>query len=200
MPDSLGHLFPPDVAPAVSGFHCLGSDILIQGIDAALEMAHIRRNAGEPFVEAINSITAHLTKSLKGAAKDLFSKSVQEALHEAADLSELDLDALKTGIVKFLRKNGAEELTERLLCLYVYNSLWFRIQDEIRATGESMEDSFVDVAELCAETVSSVLRPWRTQKNPALLEPKLAGLFLSEIETNLTKQPIVLRTLAIFVM
>jgi hypothetical protein len=123
---------------------------------------------------------------MTGTPKYLFAKSIHEALCSAAPVEcELNIQALERGLIGFIEKQGTTGLVERLLCLYVFNTVWFHLQNRACAAGKSFENWSQQIEHRCAEAVSMALRKWRSQTHPRLLTTNVAKELLQEIETNL---------------
>ena len=183
-------LFSPNAASALSAFHAFASAVLDEGFDKCLQ--RWIPTADEDLIGMLNAIADRLTGPLEGVSKDIFSKSVKESLFIAANIEELDLDSLKDGVLRFLKRRGSSNLVQTMFSLYVFHTVWSEIQGRMpdAEDGVGLEISPQKIQRICISNVASTLHQWRQQKNPALLDTDLARRFLSQIEGSLIKTPL----------
>src|SRR5437773_10694854 len=84
-------LFSPDAPSTLAAFHAFAAAILDDGFDGCLQKWIPA--ADDDLIGILNAIADRLSRPLQGVSKEIFSKSVKEALYIAANVEELDVDA-----------------------------------------------------------------------------------------------------------
>ncbi len=179
-----------DAGRVVCDFYAMTAAISTEGFEAGLRNLVQGLDTHRPPTEVIAAVAQHLTREIIGLKADILRKAVQETMLDAAGLGygpeELNV---KIGLEKFLRKRGATGLLELFVSSYVFNTLWIRIQEGVRAKSgsRSLSKSMLDMQRFCTAVVRSVVAEWQTDgKLEALATKKrLAAAFMKAIEARL---------------
>jgi hypothetical protein len=143
---------------------------LSQGCEEALGPFTGKIRGQASASRAMATIGKQLSQRVPGIKGRIFRKSLEEALFEAADGSyeSHDFD-LVGGLCKFRDRRGISGFIELFLSLYVFNAVWFEIQDSVRLRARDTRSfiaSMESVERFCFKLVRSELRRLEKKKEP----------------------------------
>jgi hypothetical protein len=179
-----------DAGRIVSDFYAMTAAISSEGFEAGLRNLAQGLDTHRRPTEIVAAVAQHLTREISGLKADILRKAVQETMLDAAGFGygpeELNV---KIGLEKFLRKRGATGLLELFVSSYVFNALWIRIQEAVRAKSgsRSLSKSMLDIKRFCTAVVRSVVAEWHAEGKLESLATKkrLAAAFMKTIEGRL---------------
>ena len=179
-----------DIGKAVADLYAFVLAISSKGFEGALRASMQGVETDQPGPELVTAIGEHLSHGITGLQAEVFCKAVEEAIFDAAGLG-YDLQRLnvKAGLERYLRKRGAKQFLELFLSRYVFDAVWLRVQDHLRAKSgsRSLRKSAVGIERFCASVVRSVVENWHVEGKLERLPAKkrLGTTLIATIETRL---------------
>jgi hypothetical protein len=182
-----------NIGRAVANVYAFVLGISSKGFGKTLQDSMRGVETGQAGIELVTAIAEHLSQRVTGLKADLFRKALQEALLDAAglgyDLRELDVGP---GLERYLRKRSPAEFLVLFLSRYVFNSIWIRVQDALRAKSgsQSLRKSAAGVERFCLAIVKSVVEAWDAEGKLEQLPAKsrLGNMLMETIERQLLEK------------
>src|SRR6266850_1203537 len=179
-----------DIGRAVADVYALALAISSKGFKAALPASMQGVEIDQPGTELATAISEHLSRRNSGLKADLFRKALEEAIFDAAGLGyDLRKLNIKTGLERYVRKRSANEFLALFLSRYIFNTIWIRVQDHLRAKSGSryLRKSAVGIERFCTSVVKSVVESWQTDGKLEQLATKksLGNALIDAIEERL---------------
>jgi len=150
------------VSGAAAVFGGFGSVVRDKGLDAALGKLGLDELKGKPAAEVISRIAEHLCEGEDTLQHEVLVDALKNALLEAAALEEKEEHVdLETALQGFLEQNGVEGLVETFLSNYVFDRVWFSVENhsQLKAdTATSFEALGIAIAQPCRGHVEDLLK------------------------------------------
>ncbi len=126
------------IGQAVSTLGTFAFTVAERGLGDALGVIGLAELDGLPALQVASAIAERIVESSDGLEAELLRTSLQEAILEAAQLSDdLDFNDLEQGLQVFLEENGVLGFVELFLAHYAYELVWMLIEQH---ANERLED------------------------------------------------------------
>lgn len=128
------------VGRAVSGLGGFGQKLRDQGLDAALAALGLQELRGKPAAEVIARIAEHLAEDLPGTQGEILTTALREAIFEVAALEgDRTYQNLEGSLQAFLAREGIEGLIESFISKFVFDRIWFHIENHVQRKSDVSE-------------------------------------------------------------
>ena len=122
------------VGRAASGLGGFGSAVRDRGLDGALRTLGLDELRGRPAIEVIARIAEHLADGVQGPEGETLTTALRDAIFEAAALEgDRTYQTLDVSLQSYLNREGIEGLVESFLANYVFDRIWFFIQNHVES-------------------------------------------------------------------
>jgi hypothetical protein len=125
-----------------------------KSFDQALESGEL-----DQMLDGIERISDSLIRAAEGVDRALLSKSLQETLIYSAGFDERRTPLkIRSRLMQATSPHDRRQTLQQFLCLYFFNSVWFRTREEIRsvaASAAAFEKEMESVEAVCRQIVAS---------------------------------------------
>ena len=130
------------VGRAIAGLGGFGAALRDVGLDAALESFGLGELKDRTAAEVIARIAEHLAEDLPGTQGELLITALREAIFEVAALEgDRSYQNLESSLQTFLARDGLEGLVETFLSRFVFNRVWFHIENHVQKKSVTAGDA-----------------------------------------------------------
>ena len=130
------------VSRTISGLGGFGASVGARGLTEALRTLGLEELRGRPAPEVVARIAEHLSDDAQGLQKELLTTALRDAIFDAAAIEgDLSYENLDASLQAYLDREGIEGLIELFLGRYVYDRLWFVIENHTDLRAETTNSS-----------------------------------------------------------